>query len=68
MIQMKHAYTEDGYCRVHYKYKNSQDAWVMYCLMEDRDNIVKMYRCSPEGEPDYVVVPHKADLSLEIPG
>jgi hypothetical protein len=66
MIQMKYAYTDKGFCRVHYKYKNKQGEWVMYCLMEDHDT-VKMYRCSMDGEPDYVVVPSLEDLDLELP-
>lgn len=66
MITMKYTYTESGYCRVHYRYKNQHGEWVEYCLMEDFDT-VKMYRCSMDGEPDYVVVPDLSELDLEIP-
>jgi hypothetical protein len=66
MITMKYAYTESGYCRVHYRYQNTQGEWLLYCIMEDRTD-VKMYRCSMDGEPWYVVVPARKDLNLEPP-
>jgi hypothetical protein len=66
MIKMEYTYTEAGFCRVHYRYKNQHGEWVMYCLMEDFD-AVKIYRCAMDGEPWYVVVPAWEDLDLEIP-
>jgi hypothetical protein len=66
MIKMEYTYTEAGFCRVHYRYQNTQNEWVQYCIMEDR-NAVKMYRCSKDNEPWYVVVPAWKDLNLEPP-
>jgi hypothetical protein len=66
MLKMKHSHTENGFCRTYYKYKSQAGQNLLYCLMED-EGIVRMYRCSMDGEPDYVVGPVLKNLELELP-
>ena len=67
MLKMNYDYTESGFCRVHYKYKNYRGEWVNYCLMEDIDGSINMYSCSIDSEPDCIIELSKTKFDLEIP-
>ncbi len=68
MTKLKYRYTEVGYCQVHYSAKNADGLPVYYCLMEEDDVLVKLYRCTKDGEADYPVkIVPGAKVELEIP-
>ena len=68
MIALKFRYTEIGHCQVHYTCKNEDDLAVYYCLMEEGNDSVRLYRCSKEGEAVYSVkLAPGAEIEFETP-
>jgi len=64
----KYHYTESGFCRVHYIWKNKDNNELYYCLMDNGYSDVmdvELFRCSQDGEPDYKVN-FKSEVKLEF--
>ena len=62
MNHLKYNYTDNGFCRVNYTWKNSKNQTVHYCAQDEGDQGVIFYRCTgdPWNEPEYSVKPLEA--------
>lgn len=47
---------DSGFCRIYYTTKNSEGQKIIYCLQDEGDRFggVQLYRCSKEGEPEFI--------------
>ncbi len=57
--KMKYEFTDEGFCRAYFSWKNPQNQKIMYCWQLESDTVARCYRCSeaPDHEPDYEVYP-----------
>lgn len=61
-VGLKYRYTDNGYCRVYYDWKNSKGQKVSYCAQDEGRGQVVFYRCTGGtwDEPEYQVKPKDA--------
>lgn len=62
MSELQYNYTDNGYCRVYYTWKNSEGQTVDYCAQDEGKGQIVFYRCTGGdwNEPDYEVRPKNA--------
>lgn len=52
---MRYHSTDEGNCRVYYTTMSEGKQRLIYCLYEAERGVLKLYRCSQDGEPSHEV-------------